>query len=275
MSTLPGGTPSRISSDYQSRHAKASQSSRAQASCPVSEPGSADSNKSLSPDLISKYLVQYVPVASKSGKQAANRVTGSRVLTSAEGLAILKEKEDKKKKEAEEKEKRRQEKEDRKKEKEALVKKKAEERVKKAEEKKKAQAERALASAQRKRKPRTASSRSTDETSTAESSTSLAGTSEAGTSDVFASCQPSYQGQGSSRQPSCQSSSDIENPAVGGAINSSECCECSLTYAEDVRLGTGAEWVECACGRWLHEECIDSIEYNSNGKEKFCSFCII
>ena len=46
-------------------------------------------------------------------------------------------------------------------------------------------------------------------------------------------------------------------------------------YSEDVRMGTGAEWVECVCGHWLHEDCIDSIEYNASGKEKLCSFCVI
>lgn len=66
-----------------------------------------------------------------------SRVTGSRVLTSAEGLAILKEKEDKKKRELDEKEKRKVVREEKKKEKENLVKKKkAKEQLQKAAEKK-------------------------------------------------------------------------------------------------------------------------------------------
>ena len=71
-----------------------------------SENSTPGSSKSRSPDIISKYLVQFVPVKQKSHQQSATRVTGSRVLTSAEGLTMLKEKEDQKKKEAEEKEKR-------------------------------------------------------------------------------------------------------------------------------------------------------------------------
>ena len=47
--------------------------------------------------MISKYLVQYVPVVSEKKKASETRITGSRVLTSAEGIAILREKEEKKK----------------------------------------------------------------------------------------------------------------------------------------------------------------------------------
>ena len=44
---------------------------------------------------ISKYLVQYVPATPTQSKCRARRVTGERVLTSAEALAILKDKEEK------------------------------------------------------------------------------------------------------------------------------------------------------------------------------------
>ena len=82
-------------------------------------------------DAISKYLVQYVspPPAKKS--TISTRVIGTRVLTSAEGLAILREKEDKKKKEIEEKERKKRERLERKKEKEELAKKRGEEKSKK------------------------------------------------------------------------------------------------------------------------------------------------
>ena len=60
-------------------------------------------------NVLSKYLVQYVPAATQKDKSSSTRVTGSRVLTSAEGLAILKEKEEKKQKEKEEKDKRKKE----------------------------------------------------------------------------------------------------------------------------------------------------------------------
>jgi len=55
------------------------------------------------PNVLSKYLVQYIP-APREKKTSETRVTGLRVLTSAEGITILKEKEEKKQKEKEEKE---------------------------------------------------------------------------------------------------------------------------------------------------------------------------
>ena len=54
-----------------------------------------------------------------------------------------------------------------------------------------------------------------------------------------------------------------------------ECCECLVTYEEDVRLGTGAEWVQCGCNCWLPEECIDSVVYGDDSKERFCSYCVL
>ena len=56
---------------------------------------------------ISKYLVQYVPVSTP--KRTRKQVSGARILTIAECVALFKEKEDKKKKELEEKERRKQE----------------------------------------------------------------------------------------------------------------------------------------------------------------------
>ena len=52
------------------------------------------------------------------------------------------------------------------------------------------------------------------------------------------------------------------------SINTEECCACFGLYIEDI--GTGREWMECACGRWIHEECVEDIVYDANGKEKLC-----
>ena len=49
-------------------------------------------------NVISKYLVQYVPAATQKDKSSSTRVTGSQVLTSAEGVEILRGKEEKKQK---------------------------------------------------------------------------------------------------------------------------------------------------------------------------------
>ena len=171
-------------------------------------------------------------------KLSARRVTGRRVLTSDEGLAILKEKEDKKQKEAEEKLRRKQEREERKKEKELQAKEKAEKRRQKAAEKQVSAPKRAS-----NRKPPVRHKKHKALLDTGTRSSAGANSS-------------------SSTTVSTSTSSD------------STCCECSRSYEEDVRHGTGAEWVRCACGRWLHEECIDSIDYDSSGKEKFCSYWI-
>ena len=32
----------------------------------------------------------------------------------------------------------------------------------------------------------------------------------------------------------------------------SVCCVCMLSYDDDVILGVGVEWIQCACLRWLH-----------------------
>ena len=50
------------------------------------------SSTPISPNMISKYLVQYTPAPPERKKAVETRVTGSRVLTSAEGIVILREK---------------------------------------------------------------------------------------------------------------------------------------------------------------------------------------
>ena len=39
------------------------------------------------------------------------------------------------------------------------------------------------------------------------------------------------------------------------------------TYENDVLEGNGAEWIDCACGRWLHLDCAEDHVVDSNGKE--------
>ena len=61
------------------------------------------------------------------------------------------------------------------------------------------------------------------------------------------------------------SSSDRAGPstrrkiAEGGDhdIDHNQCRVCFRAYEEDLNVETGLEWVECACQRWLHKECID------------------
>ena len=62
---------------------------------------------------------------------------------------------------------------------------------------------------------------------------------------------------------------------AGGAIDVNTCYICFGMYEEDVREGTGREWRECVCGRWVHEDCIDDIVVESCGKERLCPVCVI
>ena len=51
-------------------------------------------------------------------------------------------------------------------------------------------------------------------------------------------------------------------------INQNECCVCFRSFKDDKKEKNGLEWVQCACSRWLHEECIDyDLTVNAQGKE--------
>ena len=54
-------------------------------------------------------------------------------------------------------------------------------------------------------------------------------------------------------------------------INQNECCVCFINYDNDP---SGKDWVECACGRWLHEECADDCVVDDEGKERLCVICL-
>ena len=54
-------------------------------------------------------------------------------------------------------------------------------------------------------------------------------------------------------------------------IDTNVCCVCFGLYTEDV---SGADWIECACGHWLHEECAEECVVDANSKERFCPVCV-
>ena len=54
-------------------------------------------------------------------------------------------------------------------------------------------------------------------------------------------------------------------------IDTNVCCVCFGLYSEDV---SGADWIECGCGLWLHEECAEECVVDANGKERFCPTCL-
>ena len=49
----------------------------------------------------------------------------------------------------------------------------------------------------------------------------------------------------------------------------------SAVRASDcTQIGTGREWLECTCSGWIHEDCVEDIVNDANGKEKLCPLCL-
>ena len=156
----------------------------------------------------------------------------ARLLTSAEALAQLEQKERKKKEALEEKERKKAERMEKKRRREDEQKRKREEQQKKAEIKAKNAAQKKLKVSQK-----------SDSTS----------------SEACASAPP--------KKRACKQR-ETENE-----INTDMCCVCCVLYSEDIN-GSGSDWIECACGRWLHEDCAEGCIVGADGRERFCPFCL-
>ena len=157
--------------------------------------------------------------------------TGSaRVLTSAQCLQLLKEKENKKRQVLEEKEKRKVEREMKKMQRELEQKHKAEERARK-----KAEREEAKAKKEEGRQEKIQQTKRKQ--------------------------APSTHVRPKRKKP---------NENVDQETNSNFCCVCFGSYEEDI--DTDREWLECCCGRWLHDDCIDEEDVD-NSCNKLCPFC--
>ena len=189
---------------------------------------------------ISKYLVQYVPSTTPKPKESSSskRVSGARILTSAQCLNMIQEREDKKKKLLE-KELRKLEREQKRAEKEAAAKKRAEEKAKKAE----LAAKQREARSKKRQKPRLSSNVATKKQKTAENSlTPSSSTSVDGPSKSTSRRKSTLRSQQSSitsvRANVEERSQDAEN------IDINRCCVCFGTFQEDQELGTGFEWLE-------------------------------
>ena len=48
------------------------------------------------------------------------------------------------------------------------------------------------------------------------------------------------------------------------------CCVCFQCYQGDQE---DSDWVQCACNRWLHEDCITDVVHDIHGRELFCPYC--
>ena len=69
----------------------------------------------------------------------------------------------------------------------------------------------------------------------------------------------------SSQSTSLTTKPMAKTPRLDESIDTEECCDCFSQYSDDI--GTGREWLECACGRWVYEDCVENIVYDTNGKE--------
>ena len=48
------------------------------------------------------------------------------------------------------------------------------------------------------------------------------------------------------------------------------CCVCFQSYQGDLE---DSDWLQCACNRWLHEDCITDVVLDVRGRELFCPYC--
>ena len=196
---------------------------------------------------ISKYLVQFVPDAKPKSKETAVRISGARVLTSDKCAAILKEHEEKIKKQQEEKERRKLEREQRRKEKEEKQKKK----------KALAAEKKALAAAKKAEK----------EAKKAKVSKNQEG------SKVNRKRQCSDDGNKTSKKLQKSAEDDVASSSRVPTVDAQNvCCVCFQFYQDNEEH---TDWIQCACGRWLHEDCIDAedIIHDIYGRELFCPYC--
>ena len=59
-------------------------------------------------------------------------------------------------------------------------------------------------------------------------------------------------------------------------INADRCAICFRSYDDDILEETGEDWIECACGRWVHENCVHyDIVVDTSGREIICPHCVL
>ena len=182
-------------------------------------------------------------------------MSGARVLTSAECLAIIKEKENKKKQQEEERENRKRLREEKKKQREEEKQKKAEQRMIKEKEREKQREKKAEEKA-RKEEERAKKLR-----------------------DIAAKARAHPSGSDPKPKRALRDYTNVSSSVAKRRredtedTDSNKCCVCLQSFEEDVELGFGVQWIQCACERWLHEDCVIEVITDSSGKERLCPFC--
>ena len=188
------------------------------------------------PSCVSKYL--QLPQVTPTSKALPR----ARLLTSADAMAQIEEKERKRKLALEEKERRKVEREEKRQQKEIEQKRKAEEQLEKA----RTRAEKINQVAKKKRTRVV-----TEKTAPAETN-----------------CRSQ---ESTGEPPRKKPRKEQHNLSADAEIDTNVCCVCFGLYSEDI---SGADWIECGCGRWLHEECAEECVVDANGKERFCPTCL-
>ena len=173
----------------------------------------------------------------------------ARVLTSSECLRLLLEKEEEKKRVAQEKEKRKRERELTKKQKEEGQKRKAEEKVRKTAEREAAKALKEMAKADREAAKLAEKEKKKDVR------------------------KPGAHSQKRQTPPMATTTRAKRNKLKENAddsINADLCCVYFGSYQEDI--GTGREWLQCSCTRWIHGDCVDNEDVEEEGG-RLCPLC--
>ena len=204
------------------------------------------SSASTNGSVMSKFLGG-LPVKTPSRPLTA-KISEARVLTSAECLELLQEKQERKRRDKEEKEQRKLTRELNKKRKEEEQRKKVQERAKKAAqrqaEKEKKEAEKAMKQVEKIAKK------------SKQQSTSVSRKRPTVTDD-----------------PGQDHSIRQKYPKLSPEhIDPNQCCACFGLFEDDI--GMGSEWLQCSCTRWIHEECVEDVVRNENGEEKLCPLCL-
>ena len=224
---------------------------------------------------LSQYLT-FPSLPAATNAKTNKKLPMARLLTSDQCLAELEEKERNKQLAIEEKERKKKDREEKRKQKEEILKekkrqkeenmrKKVEEKLRKAEEKAKKAEEKARAQAERQRIPVSNSrQRASKRAVHSEPATASEGTS---------ASKRARSGDALSGKHG-ESTTTVMGKSTNEEINENVCCMCFVTFEEDTLEGTGAEWLPCPCGRWLHEDCAEDCIVDSDGNERYCPFCV-
>ena len=89
-------------------------------------------------------------------------------------------------------------------------------------------------------------------------------------SDVSVTCNVVTIGEAAVGEPMNDSGQNEDDES----IDPDTCCMCLVRYEDDVLEGFGAEWINSRCGRWMHENCVEETVMDSDGQQRFCTFCV-